>query len=64
MLKGADFKRKGYITYDDFIAAAFDKKKLLSKRNLRKAFALFDSEGKGYFDRRKLAEMMNCADEP
>lgn len=51
MLKGASISGKGKVNYNEFVTAAFDKKRLLSAENLRKAFALFDREGKGYFER-------------
>ena len=57
MLNAADFDQSGKLSYPEFVAAAFDKKKLLTEENLRKAFTLFDPEGKGYFERARLEEM-------
>ena len=57
MLDAADFSQSGKLSYPEFVAAAFDKKRLLTEENLRKAFTLFDSEGNGYFERARLEEM-------
>ena len=51
MLRGASRKGQRMIDYNEFVTAAFNKKRLLSQENLQKAFRLFDREGKGYFER-------------
>jgi calcium-dependent protein kinase len=37
----------GYVDYTEFIAAAMNKQKLLSKKNLISAFNAFDKDGSG-----------------
>mmetsp|Transcript_13764 Transcript_13764/g.18789 ORF Transcript_13764/g.18789 Transcript_13764/m.18789 type:complete len:98 (+) Transcript_13764:1018-1311(+) len=48
MLDAADINKDGKIDYTEFIAAAIDKKKLLSEENLRRAFDTFDRAKLGY----------------
>lgn len=42
-----DIDGSGYIDYSEFITAAMNKKKLLSKKNLNEAFRIFDTDGSG-----------------
>jgi len=48
IMNNADVDRNGFIDYSEFLAASMDKKQLLSKQNLKKAFDLFDRDGSGY----------------
>ena len=47
MMEKADSNGDGNVDYSEFIAAAFDKVKLLSEPNLQKAFKIFDQDGDG-----------------
>ena len=47
MMKKADSNGDGNVDYSEFIAAAFDKVKLLTEPNLEKAFKVFDQDGDG-----------------
>jgi len=42
IMKNVDADNNGYIDYSEFLIASTNKKKLLSKDNLKKAFDLFD----------------------
>lgn len=42
IMKNVDSDNNGYIDYSEFLMASTNKKKLLSKENLKKAFDLFD----------------------
>ena len=57
MIQAADFSADGKMSYPEFVAAALDKKRLLSEENLRKAFTLFDPQENGYFERSQLEKM-------
>ena len=47
MMKKADSNGDGNVDYSEFIAAAFDKVKLLTEPNLLKAFKVLDQDGDG-----------------
>lgn len=47
MMKKADSNGDGNVDYSEFIAAAFDKVKLLTEPNIQKAFKIFDKDGDG-----------------
>lgn len=47
ILQSTDSNNDGTIDFTEFLTAAFDKKKLLSEENLRRAFAVFDKDGNG-----------------
>lgn len=47
MMRNLDIDGSGFIDYSEFIVALMDKKKLLSKDNLKQAFDLFDKDGSG-----------------
>ena len=39
--------KSGFLDYSEFITAAMDMRKSLSKQNLEAAFKMFDSDGSG-----------------
>lgn len=47
MMKNLDIDRSGFIDYSEFIVALMDKKKMISKENLKQAFDLFDKDSNG-----------------
>ena len=51
MMKKADSNGDGNVDYSEFIAAAFDKVKLLTEPNIQKAFKIFDKDGDGSITR-------------
>lgn len=54
MMKEIDTDKSGYIDYTEFLKAALDKKKNLSRDNLRQAFNLFDKDKSGTISAREL----------
>ena len=54
MLRAADTNGDGEIEYNNFLAAAFDKKKLLSEDNLRRAFKMLDRLETGFINKTDL----------
>ena len=48
LMRAADTNRDGQVDYAEFIAAAFDKEKLINSQNLKRAFRLFDTDGDGH----------------
>ena len=54
LLKALDPNDDGQIEYNNFIAAAYDKKKLLSDENLYRAFRMLDKTGSGTITKRDL----------
>ena len=45
-----DINKSGSISYTEFLIALMDKKRLLSKDNLKQAFEMFDKDKSGYID--------------
>ncbi len=50
----------GKIDFDEFVTATFDRKKLLSKENIKKAFDMFDRDGSGTITKKELHDLFNC----
>jgi len=53
-----DYDNNGTISFDEFLKAAIDKKKLLTEEKLKAAFALFDMNGDGDIEAKELQEVM------
>ena len=53
-----DYDNNGTISFDEFLKAAIDKKKLLTDEKLKAAFALFDMNGDGDIEAKELQEVM------
>lgn len=47
LMNVVDMDCNGYIEYQEFIAAAYDKKKILTEFNLKKAFDMLDKDKRG-----------------
>ena len=47
ILESLDKNRNGVIDYTEFLTAASNKEKLLTDKNLRFAFRMFDKDGDG-----------------
>jgi calcium-dependent protein kinase len=53
-----DYDNNGTISFDEFLKAAIDKKKLITDEKLKAAFALFDMNGDGDIEAKELQEIM------
>ena len=53
-----DYDNNGTISFDEFLKAAIDKKKLLTEEKLKAAFALFDMNGDGDIEAKELQGVM------
>ena len=53
-----DYDNNGTITFDEFVKAAIDKKKILNDQKLKAAFSLFDRNGDGDIEARELKEVI------
>ena len=53
-----DYDNNGTISFDEFVKAAIDKKKLLTDEKLKAAFALFDRNGDGDIEANELKEVI------
>lgn len=58
ILKRVDTDGSGYIDYSEFIAAAMDKKKLLSEEKLEAAFKAFDTDHNGKITAQELKSFL------
>jgi calcium-dependent protein kinase len=58
ILSQADLDGNGAIDYTEFIVASMNKKKLLSKKNLKAAFREFDKDGSGTITTEELKVML------
>eukprot|EP00331_Platyophrya_macrostoma_P017306 CAMPEP_0176466452 /NCGR_PEP_ID=MMETSP0127-20121128/37899_1 /TAXON_ID=938130 /ORGANISM="Platyophrya macrostoma, Strain WH" /LENGTH=495 /DNA_ID=CAMNT_0017859619 /DNA_START=33 /DNA_END=1515 /DNA_ORIENTATION=+ len=54
-LESADFDKSGQIDYSEFVVAAMNEEKLLSKQKIDQAFKRFDKNGDGYIERSELS---------
>ena len=53
-----DYDNNGTISFDEFLKAAIDKKKLLTDEKLKAAFSLFDMNGDGDIEAKELQEII------
>ena len=53
-----DYDNNGTISFDEFLKAAIDKKKILTEEKLKAAFALFDMNGDGDIEAKELQGVM------
>ena len=60
-IKAADVNGDGQLDYTEFIAAAYQKDLLLSKKNLQAAFRRFDADGDGKVSREEIKEVFGGA---
>jgi calcium-dependent protein kinase len=54
MMGSLDVDKNGFIEYEEFLTATLNKKKLLSKENIKIAFEMFDKDNSGYISKDKL----------
>lgn len=53
-----DSDNNGYISYEEFIRATIDKKKLLTEKKLESAFRLFDKNGDGFISAKEIKDVL------
>ena len=58
-----DMDCNGYIEYQEFIAATYDKKKILTEFNLKKAFDMFDKDKSGKISSEELKTVLGGGNE-
>lgn len=61
LMRRADSDGNGYIDYTEFVVAAIDKKKLLSKENIQASFDAFDQNRNGSISVEELKSMLGTA---
>jgi calcium-dependent protein kinase len=64
IINRVDSNQNGYIDYQEFLIAALNKEKLLSKERLEAAFKAFDIDGSGKISSSELREMLEMAESP
>ena len=57
LLEKMDSNGDGQIDFQEFLAAAYDKTKLLNDKNIKIAFDLFDRDKKGYISQQNLKQV-------
>ena len=62
ILRHVDADKNGFIDYTEFLVAASDKSKMLSKVRLEAAFAAFDQDGNGRISSEELRKMLDSED--
>ena len=63
IVRHVDADKNGFIDYTEFLVAASDKTKLLSKDRLETAFAAFDHDGNGRISSEELRKMLDAEDQ-
>jgi len=62
IFKHVDADGNGELGYSQFLFGAMDKKDLLSSKNLKKAFGIFDQDGSGDISLDELAQMLSLTE--
>ena len=63
MLAALDVNQNGRIEYNHFLAAALDKKNLLTDENIRGAFNLLDTQNQGYIEKQNITGILGAHEE-
>eukprot|EP00826_Nyctotherus_ovalis_P064561 TRINITY_DN9474_c0_g1_i16.p2 TRINITY_DN9474_c0_g1~~TRINITY_DN9474_c0_g1_i16.p2 ORF type:complete len:155 (+),score=62.56 TRINITY_DN9474_c0_g1_i16:1357-1821(+) len=58
ILFNLDIDKNGYIGYSEFLIAMMDRKKLVTRNNLKEAFDAFDKDKNGFIDGREMKELL------
>eukprot|EP00923_Selenidium_pygospionis_P035508 GHVN01061944.1.p1 GENE.GHVN01061944.1~~GHVN01061944.1.p1 ORF type:complete len:505 (+),score=94.94 GHVN01061944.1:247-1761(+) len=58
VLASIDFDKNGYLEYSEFVTVAMDRRQLLSKDRLKRAFDMFDTDGSGQISAKELQAML------
>ena len=61
ILEIADADGSGEIDYSEWVVATIDKNKLLSDKNMRAAFSLFDKDGGGTISPEEIKEVLGIS---
>ncbi|CDJ46330.1 CAM kinase, CDPK family TgCDPK1, putative [Eimeria brunetti] len=62
VLEAVDFDKNGFIEYSEFVTVAMDRKTLLSRQRLERAFGMFDSDGSGKISSSELATIFGVSE--
>ncbi|KAL8272027.1 hypothetical protein Esti_004151 [Eimeria stiedai] len=62
VLDAVDFDKNGFIEYSEFVTVAMDRKTLLSRQRLERAFRMFDSDGSGKISSSELATIFGVSE--
>eukprot|EP01068_Selenidium_serpulae_P013992 Selendium_serpulae@DN6035_c0_g1_i3.p2 len=62
VLNSIDFDKNGFLEYSEFVTVAMDRRQLLSRDRLRRAFDMFDSDQSGQISSKELAAMFGMVD--
>lgn len=62
VLASVDFDNNGYIEYSEFLTVAMDRKTLLSRERLQRAFKMFDVDGSGTISSTELAKVFGVSE--
>ena len=63
VMKEVDTDGSGFMDYTEFLKASIDQKKLLSMKNLEKAFSLFDKDGSGTISTAEIRKVLASGSE-
>jgi calcium-dependent protein kinase len=59
LIQNVGMNREGEINFTEFLVAAMNREKLLSSKQIEKAFKMFDDDGNGYIDLEELKMAMS-----
>nr|4YSJ_A Chain A, Calmodulin-like domain protein kinase [Eimeria tenella]4YSJ_B Chain B, Calmodulin-like domain protein kinase [Eimeria tenella]4YSM_A Chain A, Calmodulin-like domain protein kinase [Eimeria tenella]4YSM_B Chain B, Calmodulin-like domain protein kinase [Eimeria tenella]4YUQ_A Chain A, Calmodulin-like domain protein kinase [Eimeria tenella]4YUQ_B Chain B, Calmodulin-like domain protein kinase [Eimeria tenella]4YZB_A Chain A, Calmodulin-like domain protein kinase [Eimeria tenella]4YZ len=62
VLDAVDFDKNGFIEYSEFVTVAMDRKTLLSRQRLERAFGMFDADGSGKISSSELATIFGVSE--
>ncbi|XP_026190356.1 calcium-dependent protein kinase 4 [Cyclospora cayetanensis] len=62
VLEAVDFDKNGFIEYSEFVTVAMDRKTLLSRQRLERAFGMFDADGSGKISSSELATIFGVSE--
>eukprot|EP01069_Polyplicarium_translucidae_P003475 Polyplicarium_translucidae@DN231_c0_g1_i2.p1 len=62
VLQTVDFDQNGYLEYSEFVTVAMDRKTLMSRERLRRAFNVFDTDGSGKISSDELLRIFEAYD--
>eukprot|EP00922_Rhytidocystis_sp_ex-Travisia-forbesii_P065498 GHVS01097318.1.p1 GENE.GHVS01097318.1~~GHVS01097318.1.p1 ORF type:complete len:163 (-),score=35.26 GHVS01097318.1:1145-1633(-) len=62
VLESVDFDKNGYIDYSEFLTVAMDRKTLLSRERLERAFKMFDVDNSGTISSVELATLFGVSE--